>query len=163
MAYHLAGLLERSFKVRILLVQLVHNKDRGVAELRRVFPDDLRPHLGSLDGLDKDECCVRDPERCLHLAGEVRVARGIQDVNLVVFPFAEEEGGIDGDLAFDLIGVIVGEGITLFYSAEACRAPGGEEHRFSNRRLPRTSMADKGQVPDVVGCELFHVGCVSSK
>ncbi len=163
MAYHFAGLLERPIEVCVFLIQFVHDKNRGVAVLRRVLPDDLGPHLGAFDSLEKDDRRVRDTERRFHLACEVGVPGGIQDVDLVAFPFAEEEGGVDGDLTFDLIGVVIGEGITLFYPAEARRAPGGEEGRFSGRRLPRTSVADQGQVPDVVGREFFHVGCGSSK
>ena len=62
----------------------------------------------------------------------------------------------DRDLSFGFVGVIVGEGIAFFYSAEAGGHSCGEEQCLGQRCLPRTSVADERHVADVVSRVFLH-------
>ena len=69
--------------------------------------------------------------------------------------------GIDGDLAFDLVGMVVGDSISFLDFAQAGRRSGGEQAGFREGCLAGTSVAGECEVPNEFGGVVFHDDVIS--
>jgi hypothetical protein len=67
----------------------------------------------------------------------------------VALPVAVRDGGVDGDLALDLVGVEVGGRRPVVDFPETVDGTRGEEERFHERGLAHSPMADHADVPDL--------------
>ena len=65
-------------------VDLIHHDNHGVTEFERLLQHEARLRHRSLVGVDKQHYAVDHFEYALHLAAEVRVSRGVDDVDFVV-------------------------------------------------------------------------------
>ena len=119
MAQLVPHLLHDPFEVRVLLVGFIDDADHAAAVFRGVPRNDVGADLGAFDRLQDDHRHIGDAQRLLHLAREIEVPRRVQDVDLGGFPFTEEEGGVNGNLAGCFVGVKIGEGVSFFHFAEA--------------------------------------------
>jgi hypothetical protein len=72
---HLSG-------ARVLAVDLVDDHHRGEAGFQRLLEHEARLGQGALGRVDEQEDAVHQGEGALHLAAEVGVARGVDDVDL---------------------------------------------------------------------------------
>ncbi len=88
-------------------VYLVDAYDDRELQLQGLAEHELRLGHGALEGVHHQDDAVDHLQHPLHLAAEVRMARGVNDVDFS--PFVQDGGifGKDGDapLAFDIIGV----------------------------------------------------------
>ena len=106
----LVGGVERGEKVehfvdhlgdaRVGLVDLVDGDDRLEPDLQRLGDDELRLRHRPFGGVDKDDGAVDHGEDALHLAAEIGVAGGVDDVDAGVFPGDRGRLGHDRDAAF---------------------------------------------------------------
>ena len=78
-------------------VELVDERDAGDMVFVGLVPDGLGLGLDPADAAEHRDRAVEDAQRVLDLGGEVHVARGVDDVDLVVAPVAGGGGGGDGD------------------------------------------------------------------
>ena len=107
------------------------------------------PGLGqrAFRGVDEQDDAVHQAQRALHLAAEVRVARGVDDVDLVRPRSDGRVLGEDGDalLALEIVGVhhALGDG---FVRAERAGLP---EHVVDERGLAVVDVSDDGDVTDI--------------
>jgi hypothetical protein len=69
----------------------------------------------------------------------------------VVLPLAEAGRGVDGDLALDLLGLVVGDGIALVDLGQAAGGPRVEQEGRRQGRLAGRALADQGDVSDLLG------------
>ena len=76
-------LVERAVEVGARLVLLVDEHEARDAEGGATAPRRLRAHLDAVDGADHEHGEVGDRQRRVHLAGEVGVARRVEEVDLV--------------------------------------------------------------------------------
>jgi hypothetical protein len=67
---------------RVAPVDLVHDEDRPEPVLERLLDDEPRLRHGPLEGVDEEQRAVGHGEDPLHLAAEVRVAGGVDHVDL---------------------------------------------------------------------------------
>ena len=74
--------LDRLGGLGVGAVDLVDDDDRLQAECERLAEHDPRLRHRPLGGVDQQQAAVRHPEHPLDLAAEVRVARGVDDVEL---------------------------------------------------------------------------------
>ena len=82
---------------------------------------------------------------------EVRVAGRVEQVDLGLAPLAVGEGGLQADLALDLVGVEVGDGGAVVDAAEPVDGAHVEEHGGDQRRLAAAAVAHHGHVADAGG------------
>ena len=61
-------------------------------------------------------------------------------------------------MALDFLGVIVHGGLTVLDAALAVDGAGAEQQRLSQRGLADAAVADDGQVADILGQIIFHIG-----
>jgi hypothetical protein len=121
-----------------------------------VGPHLLRLHLDPGHAVHHDQRSVGHPQRGARLGEEVRVAGGVEEVDLGLAPLAPGHGGLQADLALDLVGVEVGDGRPVLHAAEAVHRPGVEEDCGDQRRLAAAPVADHGHIADVGRLEDLH-------
>ena len=83
-------------------VDLVHHHDDPVAQLQRLGEDEAGLGHGALGGVHQQNDAVDHLQNTLHLAAEVRMARGIHHVDLHVLILDGGVLGKDGDAALTL-------------------------------------------------------------
>ena len=113
-----------------------------------VAPDPLRLHLHPRHRVHHDDRGVRDPESRAGFGHEVRVSRGVEQVDLGLLPLAEGEGGLQADPALDLVGVEVGDGRAVVHPSQPGHRAHVEEHRRDQGGLAAAAMTREGDVPD---------------
>ncbi len=84
-------------------VHLVDEADARDVVAVGLAPDRLRLALDAGDGVEHNNAPVQDTEAAFHFDGEVHVAGGIYDVDLVVVPRGRRGGGGDRDAALSLL------------------------------------------------------------
>ena len=70
---------------RVRAVDLIDDNDDLVPELQRLLQHEARLRHGALGRVDQQQNAVDHLQNTLDLAGEVGVARGVDNVDLVVF------------------------------------------------------------------------------
>ena len=81
-------------------VDLVHDDDDPVSELHRLAEHEARLGHGTFRRIHEEDDAVHHFQDALHFAAEIRVAGGIDDIDLHAVP---DDGGVlckDGDAAF---------------------------------------------------------------
>jgi hypothetical protein len=69
------------------------------------MPHRLGLRLHPTDGAEHADGAVEDAERTFDLGGEIHVAGGVDDVDLVVAPIGRRGGALDGDAALLLCSI----------------------------------------------------------
>src|SRR3989441_276679 len=85
----------------------------------------------------------------LNLTGEVEVAGRVDEVELRVHPFGDGDGEVDGVLAFDFVGGVIGEGGAVFHGPVAFARAGHERKRVDQRGLAARAVAYDRHVADL--------------
>ena len=138
-------------------VHLVHEADAGNVVGVGLAPDGFRLGLHASDGVQDHDAAVQDAQAPFHLGGEVHVAGGVDDVDLVVAPVGRGGGGGDGDAPFLLLRHPVHGRGALIHAADLADATGEVEHPLGDRGLSGVDVCDKADVPYQIG-----VGCYGS-
>ena len=81
----LEDLVDDLVDARVRAVDLVHDNDDLVPELQRLLQHEARLRHGALGRVDQQQNAVDHLQNTLDLTGEVGVARGVDNVDLVVF------------------------------------------------------------------------------
>ena len=94
--------VENLMRVGVVAVDLVDDNDRLEAVLQSLLEHELGLGLGTTKGIHDKKHSVHHLHDALHLAAEVGVARGVDDIDMVFMPL---EGGVlslDGDALLTL-------------------------------------------------------------
>ena len=136
---------------------IIERPDRPVAV--GLVPDGLRLRLDAADRAEHDHRAVEHAQRPLDLDGEVDVAGGVDQVDLVLVPLERDRGGRDRDAALALLGHPVGGRLALVDLADLVDLPRVVEEALGDRGLARVDVSDDPDVPHQV--DLGH-GAVDS-
>ena len=134
------------------LVNLVDDDDGLEAYLKGLLQHEACLGHGTLEGIDEQQTAVGHVEHALHLAAEVRVARGVDDVDFRVLVVDRDVLGEDGDatLALQLV-VVEHELACLLVVAEEIT---GQEHLVDQCCLAVVDVCDDCDIAYV----LLHKG-----
>ena len=134
-------------------VHLVHEGDARDAILIGLAPDGFRLGLDSGDRIEDGHCTIQNPERTLHLDGEVHMARGIDDVDAVFFAESFPEGGggrgSDGDAPLALLLHPVHRGGAFVHFTELVGHAGVEKDALGRSGLPGIDVRHDADVAQV--------------
>ena len=119
-------------------------------------PGLLRAHIQAGDRAHHDQRAFAHVQRAHLLAGEIKKARNIHQIDLLVLPLQRRHGGGEGDMPLDLLRVVVHGRLAVLHAALPVDGAGSEQHRLGQRRLANAAMADQGQVADILGQIVFH-------
>ena len=136
-------------------VHLVHEADAGHVVGVRLAPDGFRLGLHAGNGVKNHDAAVEDAQAAFHLGGEVHVAGGVNDVDLVVAPVGGGGGGGDGDAPFLLLRHPVHGRCALIHAAHLADATGEVEHPLGDRGLAGVDVRDEADVADQIGRSFY--------
>ena len=89
---------QRAGEVGVLLVHHVDHEERGLLHLSQHLPHHFGSDLGAGVGAQHQNCRVDHAQAAQDVADEVRVARGVEEIDLVAGPLELGEPEADGDL-----------------------------------------------------------------
>ena len=135
-------------EVRTGAVELVDEAHPRHGVLVGLAPDGLGLRLDTGDAVEHRDGAVEHAQRALHLGGEVDVARGVDDVDLVVLPPAGGRGGRDGDAALLLLLHPVHRGRAVVDLTDLVGDAGVEQDALGGRRLAGIDVGHDADVAD---------------
>ena len=118
----------------------------------------LRADGQTRDRAHHDERRIHDAQGAHHLADEVEVAGNIDEIDLGILPFDRGDGGADGELALDFLGVVIRNGAAILNAAHAVNRTRGPQQRFGQRGLALAAVADNRNIANILGLIIFHTG-----
>ena len=135
-------------EVRVLLVHHRDEDDPRQPALLAVVPDLLGPHFDAGGAREHNDRPVGRPDAGQRVAGEVQVAGGIDQVELGVHPLGHRQGQVDGVLALDFVGGVIGEGGAVLDGPMAFARAGHEREGVDQRCLAARAVAHDRHVAD---------------
>ena len=137
-------------------VELVDEEGPGQAQLLGHGPDDLGLGLDPLDPRDHEQHPVGGRQGRAHVADEVGVAGGVQQVDLEAVVLDGRHGQGDRDVLAGLLGLEVGHGGAVLDPPEAVGGPGRVTHRLDQRGLAGAPVTNDQDVSDMIGGIALH-------
>ena len=151
----------REVEVRADLVHLVDEADAGHVVFIGLAPNLLGLRLNALLAVEHGNGTVEHAQAALHLDGEVDVAGGVNDVDLVVIPEAGGGSGGDGDAPLLFLFHPVHGGGAVVHLTDLVAHTGVVEDALRGRRLAGIDVRHDADVADLVQVSQ-HVLCHSS-
>ncbi len=148
--------LKHLVKVSAFIAEAVHEKDFGKLSGLRDRESFFRADAHAVFSGNRNQRGVGCAHRFAYAAGEIEQPGGVQQVDLIVFPFQRGNGGRHGTLPADLLRVEIGDGRPVAHPAQAVGSAGEVQHRFGQSRFARAAVAGQRNVQDVGSLVLFH-------
>jgi len=127
-------------------VQLVNEGQPRHVVLVRLVPDRLGLRLHATHRAEDHHRAVQHPQAALHLDGEIHVARGVDELDLVVAPRETGDRRRDGDAALLLLDHPVHGGGPVVDFADAVDFAAVVENPLRHRRLAGVDVGDDADV-----------------
>ena len=142
--------VEGGVVVGVLFVSLGDIDKTGHIPLFTVLPGLLQAHADPVLGGADDDGRISHGQSLHHLAGEVKAARGVQHVDLTALVLQRGHCGGDGNLALDLLRVIVADGVPVRSLPHPVDGAGHIEQALCQRGLAASSVAQQADVADIL-------------
>ena len=135
----------------IVGVGLLHAVDEDHAGLlAQHLPGALHAHAEAVLGGAHDDGALGAAQGGDSLAGEVEVAGGVHQIDFDVLIFDGGEGQGNRNLALDLLGVVVADGVAVSGAAQAVGALGHVQHLLGKRGLAGAAVAQQRDIANVI-------------
>jgi hypothetical protein len=131
-----ARFLQYAVEIYIFLIAFVHKKSLRDADLVCVFDGVLRPHVYARLGVYNNQGAVRNPDRLLCLAREIKEAGRVDNINLGILPVKRENRTLNRKLPPFFFIVVIAHGVSVVYFALPVRVLGEKKNRLRQRRFP---------------------------
>ena len=158
--------VEGGVEVDVVLVHFGDVDDAGQPALVQQPPGPLGAHGKAALGGAHQHPRVGHGQALGHLAGEVEVAGGVQHVDLAAVVLHGGHGGGDGDLALDLLGVVIANGVAVGGLAQTVDDTGHAQKALNQGGLAVAAMAQQADIADIMGRiahSLFHSLTISAR
>ena len=142
----LVHLVEHLGRAGVLPVDLVQHHDRGEAAAQGLAEHVAGLREWAFGRVDDQQDAVHHGERALDLAAEIGVARRVDQVDRVAFPWDLRRFGEDRDALFSL--QVVGVHDPVDGNRPGADHSGGAQHRVDERRLAVVDVCNQGNVAD---------------
>lgn len=93
---------------------------------------------------------VGGPEGLHYLAGEIESARGVQQIDFAALILQGGDCGGDGNLAANLLGIVVTDGVAIGAVAHAVDGAGHKQQAFCQGSLAVAAVAHQTDISDVL-------------
>ena len=144
--------------VGVLLIDLGDVDQTGESILFAIFPRLLRADADAGLGRADDDGGIGSLNGLRSLAGKVETAGHVEHVDLAAVIFHGSHCQRNGDLAADLFGIVVANGVAVGNLTQTVRAAGQKQHSFSEGGLAAAAVAKQHDIANVF---CTHNGLVS--
>ena len=144
-----ADRLDGGLEIGLVGVELVHHADHGFLQQTGVAGLNFAADLPAVLGVEQEYAHVAHLERREETSAEVVRAGAVDDVQLAVHEFGEEDGRIDRAFVFVLDIRVVRERVVRLDTTPAVDDLTLEGHRFGKGSFPRAGRADEYDVLDL--------------
>ena len=151
-------LVESALRVAAVAVDLVHHDNRGKPEFKCLLGHKARLGHGAFERVNNQKHTVNRAEHAFHLATEVGVPRGIDDVHAIALVHDARVLGEDGDAAFAFKVVGVHHALVDFFTFVEGSAL--LEKLVHQGRFTVVDVGDDGYVSDFC---LIHIALLERK
>ena len=141
--------LHGGFEIGLVGIELVDYADYGFFQQTRITGLYFAAYLPAVLGVEQEDAHVSDLEGREEASAEVVRAGAVDDVQLAVHEFGEEDGRIDRALVFVLDIRVVRERVVRLDTTPAVDDLTLEGHRFGKGSFPRAGRADEYDVLDL--------------
>ena len=159
-AEDLLHLGDDAVEIRADAVELVDVNDAGNLGIVGVAPVGFRLRLNAAGTAEHADAAVEHLERTVNFDGEVHVAGGVDDVELISLPEAGGGGGLDGDAALGFLFHEVHGGCAIVNFPDFVDLAGELENAFGGGRFARINVGENADV--AVFAEVLHNRMVAS-
>ncbi len=141
-------------EIRAAAVHLVHIAQTGDPVVVGQAPVRLRLGLHAGDAVEHDHGTVEHAQRTVHLDGEVHVARGVDQIDLLIAPESRHRGALNRNAALLFLLEVVGRRrrLQIFRIVDVddrVLAPRVVQDPLGRRRLSSIDVGDDSDVADV--------------
>ena len=150
-AVGLAKLPQDLIEIGVFAIQPPDDDDPWGLVLFELGPDRLGPDLHAGRCVDEHDGRVRDPQRGVLIAREVRVAGSVEEVDLDAVGGERRDRHVDRDVTLLLFRIRIQDARAVVDLPESVRRSDRMEEGFDEARLSRSTMADDGHVSDLRG------------
>ena len=140
--------------VAVVLIGAVDEDHAGL--LAQHLPGALHTHGQAVLGGAHQHGALGGTDGGNSLAGEIKVAGSVHDVDADVLIFDRGKGQGNRDLALDLLGVVVADGVAVGGTAQTISPLGHEEHLLGQRRLAGATVTQQADVANVIGSHIQY-------
>ena len=151
-------LLEHGGEVGVVAIEVVDENHAWQPVLAGKPPRLLGADLHAGGRVDHDDRAIDHPHGGDHVAAEIGIAGGVDDVDFGAAPFDGSDGEADRVVALDLVGVEVEDGVAVGDGAEPGDHLRVEEKRLGEGRLARAAVPEETDVADLIGGVVLHDG-----
>ena len=149
-------LTQHRFEVGVLAVQLVHEHQTGQPPVGGLSPEVHRGVVQPAGRVDHEHGEVSSCHGPHRLTGEVKGARCVQQVDLVVVPFEGGQGSGQRMADLLLLRLVVAHRRPVLDPSHTGHRSGPVEHRLGQGRLPRSGRPHEDHVADAIRLEGLH-------
>ena len=143
--------LHGGFEIGLVGIELVDYADYGFFQQTRITGLYFAAYLPAVLGVEQEDAHVADLERREEASAEIVRPRAVDDVQLAVHEFGEEDRRIDRAFVFVLDVRVVRERVVRLDAASAVDDLALEGHRFGKGGFSRAGRADEYDVFDLFG------------
>jgi hypothetical protein len=140
--------LHRALKRGTHTIHFIDKTDAGDAVLISLAPNSFRLRLDAGYAVKDDNAAVKNAQTALNFGREVNMARGVNDINLVVKPERRCRRRRDGNATLLFLHHVIHGGRTLMHLAHAMNAPSVVEDTFSGRGFTGVNVGDDADIPN---------------
>ena len=144
-------------EVGVLAVHVVDHDHAGVVVFVAGGPGLFRAHVQAVDGAHADQRAFAHSQGAHHLTGEIEEAGDVHQVDLGILILQGRDGGADGNLAADLLRIVVGGGGSVLHPTLAVDGAGGVEHGLHQSGFALSAVSQHGDVTNVGSGIIFHL------
>ena len=148
--------LHHSVKVCVLAIHLVHEKGPRQAQILAESPRLFRLHLDARRSGNDNESAVRRRQCAPYIPYEIRIPRGIDEIELESLPFRYRQGVADGHFTLGFLLLVIQYAGAVIHFPQSLDGACIEQAGFQEARLPGLSVSDHCHVANVRALVLFH-------
>ena len=147
---------ERLVKVGVLAIHLVDDKHAGQAVLLAQGVGLLAADVQTGHGAQRDQRAVSHGHRADHLAGEIKIAGHVDQIDFGFIKLQRSHGGADGNMPLELFLIVVGRGGSVLHASLTIDRARHIQQRFNQSGFAVGAMADDSDVANIGSGIVFH-------
>ena len=143
LAETLANIGNEPRQIEVFGIDLVDDDHPAQLAVGRITHHALGHEFDAALGIDDNQRCIDTRQRCNRLTGKIRVARGVDQVNMCVFVAKIDDGRRQGVTSLFLLNIEIGDRVAFLDTALGADGAGREQQGLGEAGLAGGTMANQ--------------------